>query len=148
MNKKNIIVVVILCGLINTSPISMTGWTPKVNTTQTLPTGDNSMVSLDWNGTYKGMIPCADCEGIETWLTLNLDKTYLLKTKYKGKSESFQEKSGRFNWNSAGSTITLDGIDNAPNQYLVGEGKLFQLDMGGKRITGNLSGNYELTKVN
>jgi copper homeostasis protein (lipoprotein) len=148
MNKKNIIVVVILCGLINTSPISMTGCTPKVNTTQTLPTGDNSMVSLDWNGTYKGMIPCADCEGIETWLTLNLDKTYLLKTKYKGKSESFQEKSGRFNWNTAGSTITLDGIGNAPNQYLVGEGKLFQLDMAGKRITGNLSGNYELTKVN
>jgi uncharacterized lipoprotein NlpE involved in copper resistance len=106
------------------------------------------MVSLDWNGTYKGMIPCADCEGIETWLTLNLDKTYLLKTKYKGKSESVQENSGKFNWNSAGSIITLGGVVNAPNQYLVGEGKLFQLDMSGKRITGNLSGNYELTKVN
>ena len=124
------------------------GCTPKVKTTQTLPTGDNSMVSLNWNGTYKGMIPCADCEGIETWLTLNLDKTYLLKTKYKGKSESFQEKSGRFNWISAGSIITLGDIVNAPNQYLVGEGKLFQLDMSGKRIAGNLSENYELIKVN
>jgi uncharacterized lipoprotein NlpE involved in copper resistance len=124
------------------------GCTPKIITPQTLPKGDNSMVSLDWNGTYKGMIPCADCEGIETWLTLNLDKTYLLKTKYKGKSESVQENSGKFNWNSAGSIITLGDMVNAPNQYLVGEGKLFQLDMSGKRITGSLSENYELKKVN
>ena len=29
-------------------------------------TGDNSMTALDWAGTYKGTVPCADCEGIET----------------------------------------------------------------------------------
>ena len=26
---------------------------------------------LDWDGTYKGVTPCADCEGIETTVTLN-----------------------------------------------------------------------------
>ena len=32
--------------------------------------------ALDWNGTYKGILPCADCEGIKTELELNSDKTY------------------------------------------------------------------------
>ena len=112
-----------------------------------MPVGDNSMVSLDWNGTYTGTLPCADCVGIETWLTLNLDKTFLIKTKYLGKNDSFQEKSGIFTWNKAGSIVILQGISNAPNQYSVGENILFQLDMSGKRITGNLADKYQLKKV-
>ena len=34
----------------------------------------NSRNSLDWNGVYKGVLPCADCEGIETVITLLNDK--------------------------------------------------------------------------
>jgi len=127
--------------------IFIAGCSPKIKTTEALPTGDNSMVSLDWNGTYTGTIPCADCQGIETSLTLNKDKTYLLRTKYLGKGDTFLEKSGNFAWNAAGSTITLAGINNAPSQYLVGEGKLFQLDMSGKRITGDLAEKYVLKKI-
>jgi copper homeostasis protein (lipoprotein) len=121
--------------------------TPKIKTTEALPVGDNSMVSLDWNGTYTGTLPCADCEGIETRLTLNLDKTFILKTKYLGQRDSFQEKTGIFTWNTAGNTIILQGISNAPYQYLVGENVLFQLDMSGKKITGNLADKYQLKKA-
>ena len=32
----------------------------------TVSASDNSQNSLDWEGTYKGIIPCADCEGIKT----------------------------------------------------------------------------------
>lgn len=120
----------------------------KVKTGQPLPTGDNSMVSLDWNGTYRGTLPCADCEGIETWITLNLDKTYLLKTKYIGRSETYLEHKGSFTWNDAGSTIILSDVRENPKQFLVGEGKLFQLDMSGKRITGDLADKYILAKTN
>nr|WP_250850238.1 copper resistance protein NlpE N-terminal domain-containing protein [Acinetobacter sp. ANC 5378] len=32
--------------------------------------GDTVETSLDWAGEYKGVFPCADCEGIETDLEL------------------------------------------------------------------------------
>ena len=51
----------------------------------TINTGDNSETSLDWDGVYVGTTPCANCEGIETELTLGKDKTFVLKTKYIGK---------------------------------------------------------------
>ena len=33
----------------------------------------NSMNSLDWEGIYTGLLPCADCEGIQTVIKLNRD---------------------------------------------------------------------------
>jgi copper homeostasis protein (lipoprotein) len=147
MKKKNLLFPKNVCCYLFSIIIIFIGCSPKINATQTIPTGDNSMVSLDWDGTYTGTIPCADCQGIETSLTLKKDKTYLLKTKYLGKSNTFTEKSGTFTWNTEGSTIILQGISNAPNQYLVGENLLFQLDMAGKRITGGLADSYKLRKV-
>ncbi|BAQ60760.1 lipoprotein [Geminocystis sp. NIES-3708] len=110
--------------------------------------GDNSANALDWNGKYQGIIPCASCEGIKTTLTLNQDLSYVLSTQYLGKSEEVFEVKGTFQWNKAGNTITLDGIKDAPNQFLVGENTLIQLDMTGNRITGNLADKYMLSKVN
>jgi uncharacterized lipoprotein NlpE involved in copper resistance len=143
----NLLFVKILWGLMFSFIIGFMGCSPKIKTDQAIPKGDNSMVSLDWDGTYSGTIPCADCQGIETSLTLNKDKTYLLKTKYLGKSDVVYEKTGTFTWNKEGSTIMLKGISNAPNQYVVGENILFQLDMSGKRITGSLADSYNLRKV-
>lgn len=117
-----------------------------VDTSASVPTGDNSMTSLDWPGTYKGTVPCADCAGIETTLTLDKDLNYTLNTKYLGKKDAPATRKGKFSWNAAGSTITLAGIQNAPSQYLVGENRLFQLDMQGQRITGGLASKYELIK--
>ena len=31
----------------------------------------NSLNSLDWEGTYSGILPCADCAGIQTLIKLN-----------------------------------------------------------------------------
>ena len=31
---------------------------------------------LDWDGTYKGFLPCASCPGILTTIKLNNDKTF------------------------------------------------------------------------
>ncbi|HLO80295.1 MAG TPA: META domain-containing protein [Chitinophagaceae bacterium] len=121
----------------------------KINpdTSLPLPTADNSMTSLDWNGTYKGVVPCADCEGIETTLTINLDKIYTLTTKYLGKKDAKPiVKTGTFEWNSAGSNIKLNGIQNAPSQYKVGENRLFQLDMKGEMIKTELAPKYILEK--
>lgn len=109
---------------------------------------DNSMTFIDWPGTYNGIVPCTDCEGIETALTLHEDGTYLLKTKYLGRSETINTINGSFSWNKEGSKITLSGIDNGPSQYLVGENGLVQLDLKGNRITGALAQKYVLRKFN
>lgn len=111
---------------------------------QTFP--DNSAVSLDWTGTYEGTVPCADCEGIETSITLNHDLTYIVKTKYLGKDEGVFERRGTFAWNEAGGAIVLDDTSGGPNRYLVGENALFQLDREGNRIAGDLAEKYVLRK--
>lgn len=112
----------------------------------TFSDGHNSSNSLDFEGKYKGILPCADCGGIETEIILSKNNSYVKHTKYLGKDGRVFEVKGFYSWNSEGNTITLSGISNAPNQYFVGENKLIQLDMEGKRISGNLSENYVLFK--
>ncbi len=109
--------------------------------------GDNSRNSLDWDGTYTGVLPCADCEGMLTTITLNRDLTFRRSTVYKGKDEKSHEESGRFTWDQSGGSIKLEGIANAPDRYLVGENKLVQLDLEGKVIRGELAAMYVLQKV-
>jgi uncharacterized lipoprotein NlpE involved in copper resistance len=107
----------------------------------------NSMNALDWNGTYKGILPCASCEGIETILTLNSDQSYVLVTNYLGRNDALeQEKRGEFSWNEEGSIISLTNINSGPNQYKIGENRIWHLDVNGEIITGDLEDHYVLTK--
>ncbi len=46
--------------------------------TASVDAAHNAQNSLDWAGIYQGTLPCADCGGIETELTLNADGTYAL----------------------------------------------------------------------
>jgi uncharacterized lipoprotein NlpE involved in copper resistance len=107
----------------------------------------NSQNSLDWQGTYKGIIPCADCEGIETEITLNTDMTFSIKRKYIGKENNieFQQK-GVFVWDEVGKVISFKGLRDFYDQYKVGENTLTQLDMEGKVITGETANKYILKK--
>lgn len=109
--------------------------------------GDTSQNALDWNGVYEGVLPCADCEGIKTTITLNQDLTFIKQIQYLGKDNEVLEIKGNFRWNETGSRITLKGITNAPNQFIVGENVLIQLDMKGDRISGELEDKYILTKT-
>ncbi len=102
--------------------------------------------SLGYIGTYKGILPCADCEGMETVVRINENNTYNIKTQYLGKGKKVFEQTGTFSWNKDGNTIVLDDVENGPNQYFVGKNTLTHLDMFGKKITGNLASAYILTK--
>lgn len=117
-------------------------------TVPTLPTGDNSQTSLDWNGTYFNVLPCASCEGIETWLTLNMDGTFELKTNYLGLNDAREEIfTGKFKWDETGSNVQLEGlIGDAPGKYKVGENQIWHLDQDGNRIEGELADAYILKK--
>ncbi|MDL2290249.1 copper resistance protein NlpE N-terminal domain-containing protein [Paludibacteraceae bacterium OttesenSCG-928-F17] len=116
----------------------------KTNQNQTV-TMDNSRTSLDWNGVYTGVLPCADCEGIQTTITLKNDNTYDIITKYLGKDYNENTASGTFTWNNDGNKITLSDTEESPVQYQVGENKLTLLDMAGNRISSD--NNYNLIKV-
>jgi heat shock protein HslJ len=105
----------------------------------------NSMISLDWDGVYLGILPCADCEGIRTALTLNKDMSFKLETIYIGKSEDVFYDSGTFKWSDDGGSIQLNNANNT--RYQVGENRLMQLDMDGNRIEGDLSEKYTLRKI-
>ncbi len=105
----------------------------------------NSQNALDWDGFYTGTLPCADCEGIYTTITLNTDGNYIKKNVYLGKSDAAFEESGSFTWNDAGTTITLKQA-NEPYSYFVGENTLTALDMEGNKITGEPANNYVLHK--
>ena len=43
---------------------------------------EKQLENLNFYGTYEGILPAADCEGIRTALTLNNDNTYVLRSEY------------------------------------------------------------------
>lgn len=103
--------------------------------------------SPDWHGMYKGILPCADCEGIETILVLNSDHSYLLQTKYLGKGDGkVLERAGSIAWNTSGNTLMLAGIEDAPSIYRFADNQLTQLDLQGNEITGPQADKYILKK--
>ena len=104
----------------------------------------NARTSLDVDGTYAGVTPAADAEGIDVVITLAGDN-YTKKISYVGKKGAPVETKGNFTWDAAGNTITLVG-EQAPNQYFVSENVLIQLDTEGKKITGELADHYRLAK--
>ena len=109
---------------------------------------DNSRTSLDWAGTYRGVLPCADCEGIETMVYLDGDLSYEISTQYLGKSKETNKQKGTFSWDKTGSMITLNRATNseAAARFKVAEGKLISLDTKGNPITGALADKYTLQK--
>jgi heat shock protein HslJ/uncharacterized lipoprotein NlpE involved in copper resistance len=103
--------------------------------------------ALDWDGRYAGVVPCADCEGIETSITLNKNLSYRLTTRYRGKDDRVFERQGAFTWEENGNVVHLAGISDGPSRYRVGEDRLIQLDREGRKITGTSAGRYILSKV-
>lgn len=107
----------------------------------------NSQNSLDWEGTYKGVLPCADCPGIETELSIDYDLNYDLKMDYLERDSDFHQK-GKLEWSEDGQKITLKPSDgDGEMRFFVGENILFQLDENGDRIEGENEENYQLHKV-
>lgn len=110
--------------------------------------GKNAKNTFNYHGKYLGVLPCADCQGIETEIKLDRDNTFTKKVKYLGKEDhqTFEEK-GNFSWDESGNIIILEGITGSPNKYYVTESAITQLDMSGNTITGSLSEKYRLSKV-
>jgi heat shock protein HslJ len=106
--------------------------------------------SLNWEGVYTGVIPCADCQGIQVRITLLHNNTYQMSYLYLGKENTGETYEGKFHWNADRTIITLNNLDKNefPVYYILSENSLTQLDTNGNKITGELAENYVLIKTN
>ena len=104
--------------------------------------------SLDWEGTYMGILPFADCEGIETWLTLNEDLSFTLVRNYlKNEAVLSDTTVGDFEWQK--NNVKLQ--ENKPNGetlfFSIEENQVRQLTNNAEQIEGELANHYVLTKT-
>lgn len=83
----------------------------------------NSRNSLDWAGTYEGVLPCADCPGIRTRLTLRQDGNYEMTSEYLERPVAPRVERGKFAWQPGGNAIKLDATGGG-QQFAVGEDRL------------------------
>lgn len=133
----------------NKSKNSATTSTDTTEVSQEFKDEHTAKNSLDWSGIYSGILPCADCEGIETELIINEDGTYSLSTSYIGVENPAAETiKGNFVWKEDGNSIKLEGIEEGSRSpyYKVEENRVRALDMSGEVITGELEGFYILAK--
>lgn len=104
----------------------------------------NAEISLDYEGTYKGVFPAADCPGIETTLTLNADKTFALHQVYIDQKDGTFDEKGTYT--VEGDLLTLQVEGGETSYYKVEENRLRLLDADKNEITGELAENYILNK--
>lgn len=104
----------------------------------------NAETSLDYEGTYKGVFPAADCPGIETTLTLNPDKTFTLHSVYIDRDSSFDEKG---TYTLEGNILTLKEEGGEISYYKVEENKVRLLNDDKQEITEHLPTLYSKQRI-
>lgn len=115
-------------GLLLTGLLVLGGCAARSEPAGRAPDLHDSRSSLDWAGTYEGVLPCADCPGIETRLELRSDGGFELTTRYQDRQPAPQTTRGRFEWDGDGNSITLGATGQ---RFRVGEGRLLQLGRDG-----------------
>ncbi len=107
--------------------------------------GGCSRVKIE--GNFGGIIPCADCEGIQADLTLNPDYTYTFSFTYLGRDVEPYVTTGNWEIDKEGRLVLLAADGKSVEQYfkIVSQNAVEMLDADGNEITGtNL--NFTLTR--
>ena len=99
----------------------------------------------DVPGTYEGLLPCADCEGIQTTYHINNDGTFVSNEVYKGTKDQFKTTG---TWEYKNGVLLLKSASD-PTQFLLRAEKnqIRLLDGDGNAVTGELADKYILKKV-
>jgi hypothetical protein len=104
--------------------------------------------SLDFHGVFYGFLPCGNCNGIKTTLSLKQNNNYLIVTQpAKEASREYYEK-GKYTWDEENKIVVLTpNKETATRQYRIeDEGTLIQLDTDGSRFTGDEADRYILRR--
>jgi len=101
-----------------------------------------SEAELHLPATFRGVLPCADCEGIRHHLDLWPDNVFHLRREWLGRA-FVRDELGRWRIDPARRALILEGGGEMPLQFEVLDvGRLRQLDMDGRPIVSQLP--YEL----
>jgi uncharacterized membrane protein/uncharacterized lipoprotein NlpE involved in copper resistance len=96
-------------------------------------------------GVWRGVIPCADCPGINYNLSLNEDNTFEETMIYQEREVEPYTRAGT--WQIANGILQLSGNDTTSTQFDMSiGGELHMLDQEGKRINTSLADKYTLRK--
>ncbi|MBP1663392.1 MAG: hypothetical protein H6Q19_532 [Bacteroidetes bacterium] len=145
MMKKSLLLLMIMAAITACVQKSENTSEQSVKDSVTVITENHTDVqSYSWLGEYAGVFPCDDCEGIETIITLREDSTYVQKSTYLGKDNSFEE-TGTFSLIEPGSRLVLKSTDSEQS-YLLGDDTLTLLNSEGKVTEGELADAYVLKK--
>jgi uncharacterized lipoprotein NlpE involved in copper resistance len=100
----------------------------------------------EMTGTYTGVMPCGDCDGIKTSLSLKEDDTFILDREYIGKEATNLQVVGTYNYDDQSQMITLENVADGPSKFLILNGEIWLLDVNSNRMQGDLADHYVLTK--
>jgi uncharacterized lipoprotein NlpE involved in copper resistance len=104
--------------------------------------------SLDFHGVFYGYLPCEDCNGIKSTLSLKQKNNYLLVTQPAKESSKESYEKGKYTWNEETHTLALTARNEAgTRQYLIkDEGTLVLLNQDGTEMKGDKSDSYTLRR--
>lgn len=98
-------------------------------------------------GTYEGTLPAADCPGIKTVLTINIDSTYQLSSDYIDRKEGNDEASGIIElMNHAVLKLIRPSSNDETFYKVLDNGQLIMTDSVGNEPEGEIRNHYILTK--
>ena len=92
-------------------------------------------------GTYAGILPCADCPGIDTSIMFSPEGGYTLSEVYQDRDSGSLVDKGTWTVREDGKTLLLDPEDKAAQDRwyeVVSPGELRALDKDGKAIDSSL----------
>lgn len=104
--------------------------------------------SLDFHGIFYGYLPCNDCDGIKSTLSLKQNNNYLLVTQpARDSSREYYEK-GKYKWDEENHLLILTSRkDSSTRQFLIkDEGTIVQLNSDGTRMSEELEDDYTLQR--
>ncbi|MFW0764212.1 envelope stress response activation lipoprotein NlpE [Trabulsiella odontotermitis] len=94
---------------------------------------------------WRGILPCADCEGIETSLFLEKDGTWVMNERYQGVQHEPSSFASYGTWARTADKLVLTDSDGEKSYYRAKGNKLEMLDRDGNPIESTL--NYTLEPV-
>jgi copper homeostasis protein (lipoprotein) len=110
----------------------------------TLKTGQETALQ-PMQQSWRGVLPCADCEGIETSLFLAKDGTWVMNERYQGVEREPSSFASYGTWARTAEKLVLTDNKGEKSYYRAKGDKLEMLDREGNPITSSL--NYTLEPV-
>ena len=90
-----------------------------------------------FHGIFYGFLPCNDCTGVKTTLSLKQNNNYLLVTQYARESSREYYEKGKYNWNTQKQMVVLTPSKGGANPHyyrIENDEQLVQLNQDGTKI--------------